>query len=348
MSSQDQAADGAEVAIQSGRDTILNRGLSIDDMRQIIEALGQQIPHYTAIAREVVDARLVDFEKSMLEKFTQPNAARPEAFKDPDFQYLFGKAQDSYARCGDETVRDTLVDLIARRSREEQRSRLSLTLNDSIEIAAVLTKSEFAELAVAYHLKMVQFNGVGNLQGFAEALQLVVPMLRDVSRHDSSYQYLEARSCATIGVLSVDLHAALVQKYGGIFCKGFERAAIDTTLPAEKTALLDSVVIPCLNDPAKVQFSALNKEVFKDIAKMSGLTDQELDQAYALQENNVWSEQELISAVRPLVPEIELLFDLWKNTPLHRLVLTTVGIAIGHAKLVGTGKFDAELAIWIK
>ena len=93
MSDQSQKVTGSSVAIQSGRDTTINQGLTATDMKQIIEAIASQHTAYAAVARELVDARLTNFEQRILERFANPNTARSEAFKDPDFQYTFSRAQ---------------------------------------------------------------------------------------------------------------------------------------------------------------------------------------------------------------------------------------------------------------
>ncbi len=48
------------------------------------------------------------------------------------------------------------------------------------------------------------------------------------------------------------------------------------------------------------------------------------------------------------VPEIDFLFDVWQSTPLKNVMLTSTGIAIGHANVSRVVGFDAELNVWIK
>src|SRR4051794_27193861 len=121
---QTQDVSGFALAIQSGGDTTFTQGLSPGDLRQIIEALGAQLPTYAALAREIVDARLRDIEEKIIQRFAADRLTRTEAFKDPDFQYLLTRAQHAYARSGDPKIADTLVDLIAQRSKHTDRNRL--------------------------------------------------------------------------------------------------------------------------------------------------------------------------------------------------------------------------------
>src|SRR5229473_350490 len=147
MSQQDQDVRGGSLAVQSGRDTVIQHGLSPAQMKEIMEAIASQLPGYAAVAREIVDERLRDFEQRVIGRFADTSSTRSEAFKDPDFQHVVIRAQNAYARSGDEQVRETLVDLIARRSMETDRTRLLLSLDEAVEKAALLTKNEFAELS---------------------------------------------------------------------------------------------------------------------------------------------------------------------------------------------------------
>jgi hypothetical protein len=98
-----------------------------------------------------------------------------------------------------------------------------------------------------------------------------------------------------------------------------------------------------------LQPSAINREVFRNVAAGTGLTAEQLDNVWNLFENTMLpSDSELISLLAPHVPDIEILFDLWHNTPLKNLKLNSVGIAIGHANAVRVTGFDAPLSVWIK
>ena len=86
--------------------------------------MARQLMFYQAEANELVEKRLASFREEVLKEFSPAGKGRPEAFREPDFQYLLGDAQIAYARSGDEAVRDTLVDIISRRSLETERNRI--------------------------------------------------------------------------------------------------------------------------------------------------------------------------------------------------------------------------------
>ena len=139
-----------------------------------------------------------------MKTFAQPGRGNPEAFRDPDFQYMLNDAQTAYARSGDEVVKDTLVDIIARRSLETERSRLAVTLNDAATKVPLLTTNEFAELSLVYVLRHTQNHAVNNFLKLCEYIRsTVMPFVKDISREDASYWHLEAQSCAAIDITEV-------------------------------------------------------------------------------------------------------------------------------------------------
>ncbi len=346
---QKQEATGDSIAIQSRRDTIIHQGISPADMRIILDSLAEQQRAYAEVALQMVDVRLRDFKEHVLEKFTDEKATRSSAFKDPDFQYLIGRAQHAYARSGDPNIRDTLVDLIAERSKQTDRNRLALSLNEAVEKAALLTKNEFAELSLCFVLRYTINHAVHNKAQLAHYLNTtVMPFVKDISTEESSFAYLEAQACANVSVLEADLLAALRQKYGGVTGKGFTREQLESHLPEGKKKSLDSFMIPCLNDPTKLQPNAVTQEIFVSIAAPAGLDKGQLDNVWALFQGTMWSEKEFITEMQAMAPEIGALFRVWKDTPLKNLSLTSVGIAIGYANLVRVAPFDADLSIWIK
>src|SRR5207247_819217 len=141
-----------------------------------------------------------------------------------DFQYLLNDAQEAFARSGDEAVRDTLIDIITRRSLETTRNRLAITLNDAATKAANLTVNEFAALSLAYVLRYTVHQNLNSFDEFCQYLKTsIIPFVKDVSREHSSFQHLEAQSCGSVGLLEADLLGILKANYGGALGRGFDR-----------------------------------------------------------------------------------------------------------------------------
>jgi hypothetical protein len=108
-----------------------------------------------------------------------------------------------------------------------------------------------------------------------------------------------------------------------------------------------NLLMPCMNDPARFQVNTLNKAVFDERSRDAGLQSTDSDPLWNFFIETLLSEQEMLAKLTPHFPELPLLIDLWTATPLNRLTLTTVGIAIGHANLRRIAQLDADLSIWI-
>lgn len=349
MTRQSQDASDGALAVQSGRDTNI-QGITTEQMRHIIESLAAQLPAYAALAREIVDARLVDLEDRLMLRMAEKSDERTQSFRDPDFLYLVNRAQSAYARSGDETVRDTLVDLIDNRSKQTERNRLTLSLNEAVETASVLTRNEFAALSLCFLLKNTRNHTVLSIDTFINYYETHIdPLIPDMPEDEASYSYIEAQRCGSISVMTHDLRNILMTSYGGIFNNGFDKWQITDHLPDNyKDAINTLLIRPCINDHSKMQFDAANKEAFDLILHNIGIEPEIMTNAWNMFTGTFWSEDELLERLNGRIATIDKLFRIWATTPLRNLNLTSTGIAIAHANLVRVADWKSDLSIWIK
>jgi hypothetical protein len=349
VSRQAQDVEAGGLAIQSGQNTsvVIHGGVSPDQMSDIMIAIARTVATFTDAAFDKAKREMDAFREEVLNRFAQPGQANPEAFRDPDFQYMLNDAQKAVARSGDPTVRETLVDLIARRSLETSRTRLAINLAEAVTKVANLTPDEFAALSLCYLVRYTIDHGVGDLKQLGNHIQQqFVPFAKNVSHEQASFWHLQAQSCANIGsVSSFDLLTALKRNYGGVLSEGFTRDELQNHLPEGKRNALDQWIIPCLNDNTKLQFRFLNVDAFKKEAAQSGLTEDELQNAWNLFDSRAHNARERINSV---APDAHVVFEAWQSTLLHRTSLTSVGIAIGHANATRIVGLNAPLSIWIK
>jgi hypothetical protein len=343
---QDQNVKGGGTALQAGQDIIIHQGVSPEQMSEIMVAIAKTAATFTREALDVANSRIENFREEILKRFAEKDKANPEAFKDPDFQYLLRDAQEAVARSGDDAVRDTLVDIIARRSLEQTRTRLAITLNDAATKAINLTHNEFSALSLVYLLKYTLDHSIGTLVALGAYVEnKLMPFGRNVSREDSSFWHIQSQSCGNIEMGELDLQTVFRANYGGVLGDGFTREQLESHLPDGKKNALDGLIIPCLNDPSKFQPAAIRFDVLRQKAVNINLSEDELKNVWNLFEGSI---TDIPGRIASVAPEAPLLFDIWNSTSLKKLSLTTVGIAIGHAnatKLVG---LDAPLNIWIK
>jgi hypothetical protein len=350
MARQDQRVDGGGLAIQSGGDTHYSEGLTAQHMGEIVDAVARQLPVYALMAEKIVSERLKDFKEEIIKRFEEDKTTKSTAFKDPDFQYLLHAAQHAHARSGENENRDVLIDLIAERSKVEARNRLALTINQAVEKASLLTKEELSVLSISFLFRYTARFGIKSIQELAAFLsEHAVPHLSHVPIARSSYQYLEALGCASIEMGEVDIRNVFSMCYPGVICAGFTRDNLIDHLPEGKKDAFDAtdIVIPCLDDKSMLQFNALRKEDYDAKLIQFGLDPSEFSNAWNMFVNTVWDTDKISQKLSAFDPSISKIFQLWGETPLKNLTLTSVGMAIGHTNLRLVSGWSADLSIWI-
>jgi hypothetical protein len=364
MARQDQRISDSDIVIQSGRDTtLIKQDVTPVIIEQIVSALAQQLPAYAKIAREIVDARLDEFNRSLLRRFAHLDLANPNAFKDPDFLYAVTRAQHGYARSGEKEIGDILIDLISERSRVNSRDRLSLTLDAAVETASTLTLNEFAALSVVFFLRYASVMYAGNIEWLARYFSKNLdPFVNDISREASSYYYIESQQCGTIGSSPWRLEDLLKTKFAGTFSRGFTWEDVEQcffqnhlagdTDPIDELVIrqeLEQFVIPCFNNTHKLQFNVANEVALKFYLANCPFSDIDKTSILELVSRNIdFDYKRAIDQICEIYPIFSTIGVLWENTPLQNLTLTARGIAIGHANLCRAGGEVLDLGNWIK
>jgi hypothetical protein len=344
INNQKQEADEGSTAIQSGRDTIINQGISSSELQLILSSIRDNVESQMSLAKELLKERLDAFEARMFIRFSDKSSSRVEAFSDPDFRCVVAKAQIENARANDDQICSNLIDLIALRSMQNDRTRLSLTLNEAVDRAAVLTKEEFAELSLVFLLRYSRLALVNSWVDVANYLNVyAIPLLDEIAREESAYLYLVSHSCATIELASIGVYQLIVGNYGGCLSKGFDEEQLRSLLPESKQSVLNDFLMPCINDASKLQLSVLAEQDFQ----VPELSNDERKNVWNMFQKTFWSETEVIERFKALVPRISDLFELWNTTPLERLLLTSVGMALGFSNARRLG-WDGRLEVFIK
>src|SRR5258708_5956445 len=86
---QTQKISESGAGIQSGRDTIIQAGVSAGEVVEIVHnVLEREIDRYTAAARDTAQDRSAELAGKLIDLFSDRERARAEALRDPDFQHL--------------------------------------------------------------------------------------------------------------------------------------------------------------------------------------------------------------------------------------------------------------------
>ena len=149
----------------------------------------------------------------------------------------------------------------------------------------------------------------------------------------------------------LDLHKILRQTYSGIFQRGFTLEELQNSVPEDQRSMFVNhpLLIPCLNDATKLQFNALSKDDLLQSLLKIGMSQNTASSVAAFSEGHAWESEELSKKLSELIPDFPTLIDIWENTPLKQLKLTSLGIAVGYCNARRTiASWAGDLSIWIK
>lgn len=344
---QDQKADRGGTALQSGRDLIVisQTGMTYRDVREIaVDAVRESFKELASLAREVASKRAEEITDKYFERLLAENPSAFEHATDPDFQFALRTAQQQFARSGDAATGELLVQLLVDRGKQPKRNLMQLVINEALETVGKLTDQQIAALVTIFALRYMRNHSIGSYEMLGEYLDsYVAPFHAEMSASNASFAHLEFTGCGTASVGAVDLLGVITNSYRGLFAKGLtaeEWVNAGLTWP-----LIPQMCMPCINDSSLLQIGALNEIVLED--KYRALVDGDEEWTRVLQ---AFGSQPLIDVKQKCVslrPYMGSVFLVWEQSPMKSFNLTSVGIAIAHARLsIGEESF-ADLAIWI-
>lgn len=349
MSRQDQQVGEGGEAYQAGASLTVNRGMSTDQMAELMMAMAAQLQQYMAEARETFDQRCAELRDELIEEFSKPDTeADSGALRDPDYQFVLKAAHESYGRKGGEELREELVKLLGQRSMIETGTRPALILNDAIRIAGNLTSEEYAALAMTFLIKYVSVAGLLKAQVIATFTRILDSFLPHLPSENHSYEYLAGIGCLSVNLVSgVDLWHAMNTTYGFRFGRGFEVKELEDALAgAVPIKQLSGVLIRLDGD--LYWFIGPRKEEFEAALRDRGLQDDVIARLVTLVDSKLITDQDMKVELVSAIPAFNHFEEVWSKTQIKNSVLTSLGKTLAHSVVVSRIDFKGPLSIWIK
>ncbi|WP_395628945.1 LPO_1073/Vpar_1526 family protein [Sphingorhabdus sp.] len=346
---QKQSVGTNGIAIQSAGDTTVNSGLTLPQMRQIVECIGDQLPKYAAIAATIVEDRLKHFEEKIISKFDADQTLKSDAFQDPDFQYLLRNAQHAYARSGEDAVAENLAILIGERSKISGQSRASLSINKAIECAPLLTKEEISIAAVSFLIRHVKITGVPSPQEVGtHYANYLSPFLDDLPSGGNAYLYMESLSCGVRAMGSLSAVSALAESYPKSLRVLRTRADLDAATSVEYAqSLIDAGIVFQTQDGVSVWRDIEGDKEFCSAVDLSGLDKSLSVSGFAATHSHPPNREQVIEKIEPYFRRVGEFMDHWDNSQLKHWQPSLTGIVIGYSSLKQRCNFDADVSMWI-
>lgn len=345
---QNQLAVDGSTAIQAGGNvTITQTGLGYSEVRDVaLDVIRSHLNELAGAAKSIAMSRATEITEAFLKKLLTENASGLGKAEDPDFQHALFTVQKEYARCGDRELGDLLVDLLVDRSKRDQRDILQIVLNESLLTAPKLTESHLASLAVIFLFRYTQNRAIGNHDMLGEYLdRFALPFATKAAKHAAAYQHLAFTRCGNVEFGSLELENIIASTYQGLFLTGFDESELDNHALSEGRD--ERFFTSCLNDPKKLQVRAINKDALTQHLTNESISSDNQERIIALFDTGKMSPEEVKNKTISIRPFMADVFSMWNSSPMCSFMLTSVGMAIGHANIKRLAGEFADLKSWI-
>jgi hypothetical protein len=198
-------------------------------------------------------------------------------------------------------------------------------------------------LSIVFLLKYTSNRGITSLDNLGRYIdRYILPFTQNLNKKQSTYQHLEFASCGNISLGEKKIETAFLNNYPGLFSRGLTKEQLEPVPVNTK-----DIIIVALHNKERFQVSALDDKVLDDLLQQRALSDEDKSRMKTLFSAERMSVNEVKEYLLSLRPGLSSLFDVWDNSSMKNMTLTSVGIAIAHANIqrkIGE-KFD--LSIWI-
>lgn len=288
-------------------------------------------------AEEITDKFLNELKEQLPDGISQMNQ--------PDIQYALFTVQKEYARTGDKELLENLVNILVDRVAANERSLLQIVLNESLDVLPKLTNEQLDILSLVFLLRYSRRLNISNIEDFKNyLLESIIPFMVD-AKEESNYQHLEFTGCGSVSVLGHKIEDNFADSYKGLFSKGFSMEEFKSVLKDEK--LSTTVLSPCLHNENLFQVSSVDDAQLEKICVDAGADRNLVEGIKKLQNSKIMTSKEVKDFVIGLDPLIKQLFEIWEESPLRMVTLTSVGIAIAQANIKRKISEQYNLSIWI-
>lgn len=344
---QEQNVDKKSSALQAGRDIIIAKGLSYEEVQKVaLDVYRKNFLELSGIAADIANTRVTEITDKFLSKLLKEFPEGLDKALDPDFQYSLFTVQKEFARCGDEDLGDLLVDLLVDRTKYDQRDILQIVLNESLITAPKLTENQLAALSIIFLFKHTQHKQIKNFPDFGHYLDVYAsPFIDKLVKNEACYQHLQFTGCGSVGLGSISLDSIFLQTYQGLFQKGFDKSEIEDK---EISIGYDELVFgTCLSDPEKVQVKVIDLESLDKLLESKSIKQEDKQKIINLFNSGNMSNGQVKEKCVEIRPYMAKLIEIWSDSPMKKFTLTSVGIAVGHANIKRLAGEFSDLSIWI-
>jgi hypothetical protein len=194
-------------------------GMSVQEAEQLAISLFQaNFPKLQQDAEELVKKRVEEIAKEFFSQIALQCPDKFEHFSDPDIQYNLIEVQKSYARNGNEYLKNTLASLLIHRV-QSNNDFLSICLNEAIKLVPSLTPALLDLLSLRFIVSYTINNNIVDISSLNEYISSnILPFIKREKPTEKDKAHLTSFRCGQDSIETASAFGiALVTHYSQIF-----------------------------------------------------------------------------------------------------------------------------------
>ncbi len=333
--------------------TINNYGLNYSDAKDMmLDIFETNFVRLSESASQLALKRAEELTTQYLTKLKDENPEAIQTIEDPDMLYILLEAQKQYARNGEPILREMLVDLLVKRTEENDRTLKQIVLNESIITVPRLTNIQIDILTICFLITECRFDfirEVGDFIGFIDtflASKFDDLGILEIPLSDSNIRHLEYVGCASIAPSESSLSKIFRRNYRSIFTSEFN---LDQLFVEEdfKDILKEHFLSPSKEKTNLYHMRNLHYlDILQKIQEL-GLDDTSSERIMNIREEFELTDDEIYEVLTKVDSRMIGLFNFWESSIISEMQLTSVGKAIAHTNICKVYNIHDPLDIWI-
>lgn len=327
----------------------VHNGITYSDAKEIaLDVFNSNFIRLKSEAAQIASERAEEITEKIIKQLNEKNPNSLDEFKNPAMQDALFKTQKEYAKSGDEQLGDLLVDILVDRANTPIRNMLQLVLDESLTIAPKLTIDQFDILTLNFLLAQTVNRNIVNLDTFKDYIDNnIIPFTENLTLERTSFNYIEYLGCGHIRVGDYGkLEENFKRKYKAVFAKGFTKEEFENEVGNFEE--FGKFTMPCLHENEKLQINMIDEKILVEEMNKDNVIQEVQNKLKTFFTKTTLDNTEIKDYLISINPKMEDVFDIWDNSLMKKLELSSVGVSIAHANYRRKTGITLDLSIWIK
>lgn len=323
-----QGGDGSQNLQVNGNITC---GITYSEARQIaLDVFNANCQKFILEAERISENRAKLIVDDFIKKLFEEHPELSYRLQEPSIQYSTFSVIKNYVKTGDENLKERLLELLIHRMGAEDRGLEQIVMDEAIEVLPKLTQDQVNILSLILSAVYLQHN-ITNLDVLQDYINNKLMVFYPSHKSDFIYNHLQYTGCCTLlseGGTYKPFLEILKIRFCGLFNKGFSQELLKETFSTDYDRITP-IITQCQQNPALLQFNALNDDVLNGEIKRHNLGEF-ADKIMQLKKQYEMADDEMSDFLNSINPRTIGFLEEWKGkrSGLKSISLTPVGYVI--------------------